>query len=188
IKLVLTVQHGEIPKQLHFSEPSSYIPWKDLRVAIPRERMPWQLDQRRRVGAVSSFGFSGTNAHVLVEEWREDATVVGERDDVYVLPLSARDAGALRELAARYVERLAGDEALSDLCYSASVRRAHHRQRVAVVGRSAGELRVQLEAFLSGESAPGVFAGRGAGGAGVVYVFSGQGAQWWGMGRELAAR
>src|SRR6185436_7629566 len=65
---------------------------------------------------------------------------------------------------------------------------AHHRLRVAVVGRSAAELRAQLEAFLSGESAPGVFAGRGAGGASVVYVFSGQGAQWWGMGRELAAR
>src|SRR5215813_230222 len=60
IKLVLTVQHGEIAKQLHFSEPSSYIPWKDLRVAIPRERMWWELESgRRRVGGVSSFGFSG---------------------------------------------------------------------------------------------------------------------------------
>lgn len=187
IKLVLTVQHGEIPKQLHYSEPSSYIPWKDVRVAVPRDRTPWPLDQERRVGAVSSFGFSGTNAHMVVEEWREDASVSGERDDVYVLPLSARDPNALRELAARYVERLAGDEVLSDLCYSAAVRRSHHRYRVAVLGRSAGELRAQLESFLSGECAPGVFVGKG-GAAGVVYVFSGQGAQWWGMGRELAAR
>ncbi|HKY44287.1 MAG TPA: beta-ketoacyl synthase N-terminal-like domain-containing protein, partial [Pyrinomonadaceae bacterium] len=190
IKLVLTVQHGEIPKQLHFSEPSSYIPWKDLRVAVPRERMRWELDRGARVGAVSSFGFSGTNAHVVLEEWRE---VDRNRDDneldqFYVLPLSARDAGALRELAARYVERLAGEDTLRDLCYSASVRRAHHRERVAVVGRTAGELRAQLEAFLRGEQTPGVYAGRAAGGASVVYVFSGQGAQWWRMGRELAAR
>ncbi|HSK63450.1 MAG TPA: type I polyketide synthase, partial [Pyrinomonadaceae bacterium] len=196
IKLVLTVQHGEIPKQLHFSEPSSYIPWKDLRVAIPRERMRWDLESGTRVGAVSSFGFSGTNAHVVLEEWREAGEPERnnrQREETYVLPLSARDTVALRELAARYVERLeklelAGGEELRDLSYSASVRRAHHRERVAVVGRTAAELRAQLGAFLSGEPTAGVFSGRAAVELDVVYVFSGQGAQWWGMGRELAAR
>src|SRR5262249_49661536 len=145
IKLVLTVQHGEISKQLHFSEPSSYIPWKDLRVAIPRERMRWELESgRRRVGGVSSFGFSGTNAHVVVEEWREDEEalekkVEGERDDreqdVYVLPLSARDGVALRELAGRDVERLheLDQKKLRDLGYSASVRPAPHHARSALV-------------------------------------------------------
>ncbi len=83
---------------------------------------------------------------------------------------------------------MAGEEELRDLSYSASVRRAHHRERMAVVGRTAGELRTQLEAFLSDEPAAGVFTGKAAGELGVVYVFSGQGAQWWGMGRELAAR
>ncbi|HEU4769267.1 MAG TPA: type I polyketide synthase, partial [Pyrinomonadaceae bacterium] len=190
IKLVLAVQHGEIPKQLHFSEPSSYIPWRDLRVAVPTERMRWE--SVRRVGAVSSFGFSGTNAHVVVEEWREsgEAEKGGQGEaETYVLPLSARDGGALRELAARYVERLKQAELPPrDLGYSASVRRAHHRERVAVVGRSATEFRTQLEAFLRDEPAAGVFAGKASRELGVVYVFSGQGAQWWGMGCGLAAR
>src|ERR1051325_7831056 len=189
IKLVLTVQRGEIAKQLHFNEPSSYIPWKDLHVAIPRERMLWESD--RRVGAVSSFGLSGTNAHVVVEEWREpapDDVANAASNEFYVLPLSARNRGALRELAARYVERLRDPESLRDLAYSASVRRAHHRERLAVVGRTAAELRTQLQAFLNDERAEGVFTGKAAGGLGVVYVFSGQGAQWWGMGRELATR
>ncbi|HSK64712.1 MAG TPA: type I polyketide synthase, partial [Pyrinomonadaceae bacterium] len=151
--------------------------------------------EKRRAG-VSSFGLGGTNAHVVLEEWRETGEPEQNdrhRDETYVLPLSARDAGALRELAARYVERLqklesAGEEELRDLSYSASVRRAHHRERVAVVGKTAAELRAQLEAFLRDEPAPGVFSGRAGGELGVVYVFPGQGAQWWGMGRELAAR
>ncbi|HEY0431411.1 MAG TPA: polyketide synthase, partial [Pyrinomonadaceae bacterium] len=72
IKLVLATQHGEIPRQLHFNEPSSYIPWRDLPVAVPTNRLPWKHHNKLRLGSVSSFGFSGTNAHVLVEEYEEE--------------------------------------------------------------------------------------------------------------------
>ncbi|HKR14760.1 MAG TPA: amino acid adenylation domain-containing protein, partial [Pyrinomonadaceae bacterium] len=198
IKTALSLQHAELFPSLNYSTPNPQIEFEHTPFYVNTDRRAWVVaEEGKRRAGVSSFGIGGTNAHVVLEEWREEGRGEEGRDgetggrgdgEMFVLPLAARDAGALRELAARYVERLAGDEGLRDLCYSASVRRAHHRERVAVVGRTAGELRAQLEAFLSGEATAGVFSGRAASGAGVVYVFSGQGAQWWGMGRELAAR
>ncbi|HEU4766778.1 MAG TPA: SDR family NAD(P)-dependent oxidoreductase, partial [Pyrinomonadaceae bacterium] len=197
IKAALSLQVGELFPSLNYSEPNPQIDFERTPFYVNSERVPWVVDGGKRRAGVSSFGIGGTNAHVVLEEWREsgEAEKGGQGEaETYVLPLSARDGAALRELATLYVEHLNQSElTLRDLTYSASVRRAHHRERVAVVGGAAAELRTQLKAFVSDEPAAGVFAGKPAGIAGsrepgVVYVFSGQGAQWWGMGRELAAR
>ena len=195
IKTALSLQHAELFPSLNYSTPNPQIEFGRTPFYVNTELRSWFVSneaEKRRAG-VSSFGLGGTNAHVVVEEWRESVEEVAfdRGDETYVLPLSARDGAALRELAARYVEQLRQSESpceLRDLSYSASVRRAHHRERVAVVGKTAAELRAQLEAFLRDEPAPGVFSGRAASELDVVYVFPGQGAQWWGMGRELAAR
>jgi amino acid adenylation domain-containing protein len=195
IKTALSLQHAELFPSLNYSTPNPQIDFGRTPFYVNTELRSWSVlneADKRRAG-VSSFGLGGTNAHVVLEEWCEgvEEASVKETDETYVLPLSARDASALRELAAQYVERLRQTESadeLRDLSYSASVRRAHHRERVAVVGKNAAELRAQLESFLCDEPAPGVFSGRAASELGVVYVFPGQGAQWWGMGRELAVR
>ncbi len=190
IKVALSLRHRTIPPTLNFSEPSPDINFETLPLRVAERLMPWP-DSGRAVAGVSAFGFGGTNAHVVlaeapqvrVPETADDATC----DDVHVLPLSARSPDALVELARRYEGALAGGAPLSDLCYTAGVRRAHHEHRLAVVGHTRDELRAALAAH--GESA----ADRGSEGGqrrpsrrpGVVFVFTGDGTHWRGMGREL---
>src|SRR5262249_50866220 len=145
IKAALSLRCAELFPSLNYSTPNPQIDFGRTPFYVNTERREWVVcEEGKRRAGVSSFGIGGTNAHVVVEEWREDEEalekkVEGERDDreqdVYVLPLSARDGVALRELAGRYVERLheLDQKELRDLSYSASVRRAHHRERVAVV-------------------------------------------------------
>ena len=225
IKLVLATQHGEIPKQIHFNEPSSYIPWQDLPVVIPTERLPWASANNPRIGSVSSFGFSGTNAHIVLEESptaRESHThslsisesrsqsrastepALRPEPALYLLPLSARHPQALLQLAHSYLSLLgsltqttpaASTALLRDLCYSASLRRSHHRpHRLAALASSPAQLQRLLSAFVSDQPSASLFSSPGASQRSpalsapapkVVFIFSGQGAQWWGMGRYL---
>ncbi|MFE7115633.1 type I polyketide synthase [Streptomyces sp. NPDC057654] len=197
IKTVLILDNGEIPPHLHFKEPSLDIPWRDLPFDVPTSAMPWPPE--RRAAGVSAFGFSGTNAHVVLG--RAPATT-DERQTVgsgrpYLLPLSASDAKALTARAADYRQLLtapASDEnatatgvPLHDLCFTASTRRAHHTHRLTVVGRTRTELAGRLAAFERGDGGPGVAMGRADGAAErkVAFVFSGHGSQWPGMGRTL---
>ena len=130
---------------------------------------------------MSSFGIGGTNAHVVLEEAPLRARAIDGEGLGYVLPLSARHPEALRELAKSYRTRIAAlsDSDLRDLCYSASVRRAHHRpHRLCLAGNSAEQLVQQLDAFISHEAVAGLFARAGGSTPRVGFVFSGQGAQW----------
>ncbi len=194
IKVVLALQHGEIPPHLHLREPNPLIAWQDIPVAIPAERMTWPYDERRRIAGISAFGFSGTNAHAIVEETpssphRSEESLPGQ---AYLLPLSARSPEALQAMAAAYQDFLAADAVepavhLADICYTAGVRRSHHDYRLAVVAHNREEFVEQLEAFRRDEARSGLSSGRYVPGLQhkVVFVFSGQGSQWFGMGREL---
>jgi microcystin synthetase protein McyE len=193
IKVVLALEHEEIPAHLHFAEPSPHIPWERLRVRIPTQGEQWRRRAgRRRVAGVSSFGFSGTNAHVVVEEGpgaKEGRGECGAPRPYYLLPLSARSKGALEALAGRYVARLQEDEGLraEDVCQTAGVGRSHFEQRLVVVGETRAELEQGLGSYCeSGEEGAGVYLGKGAEEGGrIVFLFSGQGAQYAGMGAEL---
>ena len=102
IKVVLSLQHGEIPPHLHFRAPSPYINWDELPVRIPTTAIPWPASDGPRLAGVSSFGMSGTNAHVLVQEAPAGGLDVDTQDDSWrVVPLSARGTSALGELAER---------------------------------------------------------------------------------------
>lgn len=198
IKTVLSLKHAQVPPSLHCSTPNPDINFGRTPFYVNTGLCAWpgREDQLRRAG-LSSFGIGGTNAHVVLEEAPARAPAVasgGRSHSMYALPLSARSAEALRELAYAYRTRI-GDHTsnndLRDLCYSASVRRAHHRpHRLCLVANSGPQLVQQLDAFLSGETVAGLFicsprrAGSGSSPR-AGFVFSGQGAQWWGMGREL---
>ena len=194
MKLVLSMQNGRIPAHLHFTEPSPRIAWDRLPVAVAADKRAWPEREGGRLAGVSSFGISGTNAHVIVQEYagaggaREEEQAA-ERDRVVLL--SARSSGALRDLAAAYTELLAqpGAPKPADVAFSAAVKRSHHTHRLAVAGRSGGDFVGGLRAFLRGETSNRYSTGVFQPGAPnkLVFVFPGQGSQWIGMGRGLMA-
>ena len=200
IKVVLALQHEELPPHLHLHELNPHVAWDELPVVIPTARMPWPPGNSPRIAGVSSFGFSGTNAHVIVEEATQQTEAEHIADDprtspAYLLPLSARSLAALQALARAYQDFLSdvhsgSQGALANVCYTTSLRRSHHEHRLALVGHTRAELCEHLEAFLAGELRPGMSSGctipeyqRK-----LVFVFPGQGAQWLGMGRQLLAQ
>ncbi len=187
IKALLCLQHGLIPPQLHFSRFNPHLSLAGSRFVIPTEPLPWPRGGRRRFAGVSSFGFGGTNAHVVLEEAPEIATRPGaeptEPPAAHVLALSAQTDEALVALADDYCTWLGshGTPRLADICYTTAVRRTHHERRLAVVGTSATEMVRQLAAYRDGrDRAP-----RREHRPRLAFVFSGQGAQRSGMGREL---
>ena len=186
IKTVLALQHASVPAHLHFRHLNPHITMPAA-LAIPTILSPWPAGRGRRCAGVSSFGWSGTNAHVVLEAAPPVADAApAAAGDAALLPLSARSEAALAALARSYCEALAGPERLENLVYTASVRRAHHEHRLAVVGRSADGLREALTEHLARGSHPAVIAGRNRKApAPVVFVFPGQGSQWPGMGRRL---
>ena len=187
IKALLCLKHGLIPPQLHFSRLNPHVSLAGSRFVIPTEPLPWPRGGRRRFAGVSSFGFGGTNAHVVLEEAPEIATRPGaERTEppaAHVLALSAQSDEALIALADAYHTWLGGDGTprLADICYTAAVRRTHHERRVAVVGTSAAEMVRQLAAYRNGRDRASHRERRPR----LAFVFSGQGSQRPEMGREL---
>ncbi|TMC22113.1 MAG: type I polyketide synthase [Chloroflexi bacterium] len=200
IKAVLALEHGEIPANIHFQQLNPHISLDESTFVIPTETLAWPAEQnRRRYAGVSSFGLSGTNAHVILEESLSPVAPVDANlpNTAYVLPLSAHTPKALRILAQAYVNTLqeqagqgqATSLQLRDICYTASMRRDHYEQRAAVVARSPKQLVEQLQSFVQGQSAADSLAGRNdldQPRCNIVFVFSGQGSQYVGMGLRLA--
>lgn len=192
IKVVLSLQHGLLPRSLHFETPSPHIPWKSLPVRVVDTATPWQADGRPRRAGVSSFGFTGTNAHVLVEEAPEQAPddqPGTQREPVDVLALSARSPEALAALAQRYGAWLdAHPEAdLSEVCRTAGTGRSHFEHRAALVADSVQGAREGLTALAENRPRPGVVRGEHLHHPTTAWLFTGQGSQYPGMARELFA-
>ena len=191
IKVVLAMEHEALPKHLHFKTPSPHIPWERLPVQVVEETTPWaRTDGRRRTAGVSSFGFSGTNAHVLLEEApapKETPTVELPERRYHLLPLSARTPEALDVLVARTHAWLEAhpDADIADVAHTAAVGRSPLEHRAALVVDSrqrAGEL---LAALADERPAPGLFRGTASDSPKTAWLFTGQGSQYPGMGREL---
>ena len=196
IKVVLALEHGKIPRSLHFESPNPHIPWDQLKVKVAADSVPWLPGQTRRIAGVSSFGFAGTNAHVVLEEPPVRQPDLPPGDDVlepprdaFLLALSARRSRALTDLSLRYGDWLErhGDVSLADLCHTANTGRDHHEHRAALVFESGEELRKQLAGLAQGLEEPGTVRGRISvrGERRVAFLFTGQGSQAPGMGREL---
>ena len=188
IKTVLALQHEYIPRILHFTTINPEISLDGTRLQIASEGQPWPAGTRRRFAGVSSFGFGGTNAHVVLEE--APAVPSSARDAAsYALPLSARNNGSLKALAARYAELLTRDDgpSLWDVCHTAALRRTHHEYRAVAVGATKAEIADALATLERGDVRWDIPTGRRLVGrrSGPVFVFCGQGPQWWAMGRQL---
>ncbi len=176
IKVALSMSHHELPASLHFKKPNPHIPFDDLHLRVQTKRETWATDDGRRIAGVSSFGFGGTNAHVVLESTDAPRSV----------RLAAASAAALQQRARSLIDELrAAPSALYTLPQTpADAAVAPHR--LAVTVSSARELIDHLESFLKGSPQPGLLAGTAPSSPPkVVLVFGGQGSQWLGMGRAL---
>lgn len=182
IKTVLALEHRQIPPNLHFHRPSPQIPWNDIPVRVPRRLEPFPAIGGRRLAGVSSFGFSGTNAHVVLEEAPPSKSACRDALPALLLTLSARSPSALDALAQHYAQCLESDGANGQaLCLAASAGRSHLSHRLAVSAGDAATLAGRLR------NGAGVMHGRvGSDRPGVAFLFTGQGAQHPGMGARLA--
>jgi myxalamid-type polyketide synthase MxaE and MxaD len=194
IKAALAVHHRLLPPSLHCGEVNPLIELPGFPLRVPRALEPWPVPDEALVAGVSSFSFGGTNVHVVLEEApRPTAGTPSSTRSARLLPLSARSPQALRELAGRYAEWLAGEGAeasLDDVCYTASVRRGHHPWRLALAFRTRTELRAQLDAVARGAELPAGCALSAAPASRpprLAFVFAGQGSAWAGMGLALHA-
>ena len=211
IKAVMAMRAGVLPKTLHASEPSSKVQWEAGKVELLSEAEPWRANGRPRRMGVSSFGISGTNAHLILEE--APVALSAERGDTGVpgagpgassgetgaepaphptplpLLLSARSEPAVAAQARRLAAHLREDPGLAplDVAFSLATTRAAFEHRVALLASAREELLGGLDALGRGERAPGVVDGRAAPGARLAYLLTGQGSQRPGMGSELYA-
>ncbi len=189
IKVVLALQHKQIPANLHFAKLNRYIKLEGTRMAVPTQCTPWATSQGRRIAGVSAFGFGGTNGHVILTEAPQPVVATAGVDrSRHLLTLRAKNRAALRELAGRlstYIEANPGVP-LADVCFTANTGRTPFPHRLAVNGASSADIQKQLDTFVSRtaeEEADGSPA-RGKAPK-VVFLFTGQGSQYVGMGRQL---
>ncbi|MDZ7309484.1 MAG: amino acid adenylation domain-containing protein, partial [candidate division KSB1 bacterium] len=205
IKTVLALLHEEIPPHLHFKQLNPHIDLAGVPVVITARPQPWPKNGRPRRAAINSFGFSGTNANVVVEEWQgksEEAPASQQQEDaglatgspaaterLQLLTLSAKSEAALLAMAEQYQTLLASASPADfpDICHTTHIGRAHFEHRLAVIAPSPEAGRAALADFSAGRPAAGVLRGRlqSATAPAWVFLFTGQGAQYPGMGRTL---
>ena len=197
-KAALMLKHRRIPASLHFKTPSPHIDFTALKLRVPTTLEAFPATDGPRIVGVNSFGFGGSNSHIILAE--APAIPHPEHSEAYLerswpLLLSARSEEALRASAAQlgaWLEERAnanGDSPLPpDLLYTLGARRNHHSYRLTMVGHSLAEMVGDLKAFKAGDAGPKLrtsFTPRGEHAPRVAFVMSGQGPQWWGMGRQL---
>ncbi|WP_117672161.1 type I polyketide synthase, partial [Micromonospora sp. MW-13] len=192
IKMVLAIRHGIVPPTLHVDQPSPHIDWTAGAVSLATEATPWPAVDRPRRAAVSSFGVSGTNAHTIVEqapapEAGEDAPAPTADRPVVPVLLSARSRAALAAQAGRWAGWLdaAADPRPLDVAFSSVASRSALDTRAVVVATGRDDLLAGLRALAAGSPAGTVLTGTGSTRGQLAVLFSGQGAQRAGMGREL---
>ena len=194
IKTVLAMEHGQIPPHLHFKTLNPHISSGNFPWTVPTGLETWPAASGRRRAGISSFGFTGTNAHVILENAEQDASAVPPDQNVterpvHLLTLSARTHTALAEAVGRHARWLdaSSDARLADVCFTANTGRSHFEHRVAVTGTSIEAVRDQLTKWLRGHETPALSSGAVKPGTSleVAFLFAGQGSQYVGMSRQL---
>jgi acyl transferase domain-containing protein/acyl carrier protein len=199
VKGLLVLKHGQIPASLHFETPSTHIDFTELKLRVPTKLEPFPKKKgSARIVGVNSFGFGGANAHVILTEAPPHATHhrIATNDRGWPITVSARTEDALRSAASRLAAWIEDHEKsngssnmLPALTYSLGARRNHHSHRLTVVSHASLDLAAELKGFASGEATGSLvrtsFTPRPEHAPRIGFVMSGQGPQWWGMGREL---
>ena len=194
MKLVLALEHEQLPPHLNCETPTPRFPWKDKPLRVVQIAQPWPRSSKPRITGVSSFGFSGTNAHILLEEaplsvrqMSVDTTAMPA--STQILNLSARSEQALRALANTYSALLLNNSNINlyQLCANAAASRANLKYRVSCLGATAHELAEHLSEFVRGETNQAIIytPEHASGTTDIAFLFTGQGSQYPGMGQSL---
>ncbi|EYF05471.1 Malonyl CoA-acyl carrier protein transacylase [Chondromyces apiculatus DSM 436] len=191
IKTVLALKHQALPPSLHFERPNPELALESSPFFVNTQLTPWRAGRTPRRAGVSSFGIGGTNAHLILEE-APPAPIprpAAERP-VHLLTLSAKSDDALRALSTRYIEHLEANPttSLGDLCAAAALGRPHFSHRLAITAGSTDQAREGLRAFSEGERPSSIASGHGQAEdrePGIVFLFTGQGGHYPGMGHKL---
>ncbi len=195
MKVVLALGNESLPRSLHIDEPTRHVEWDDGTVRLLTDAQPWPASETPRRAAVSSFGISGTNAHIIIEQAPVPETdAEAEPEETPARPdapltwlLSAKTEQALAAQAGRLLAHVTARPDLhpADLAHALATTRTSFEYRAAAVGDDAGELAAALSALAAGEESAAVVRGRNTGKGKLAFLFSGQGAQRAGMGRGL---
>jgi acyl transferase domain-containing protein len=187
IKTALSLHESEIFPHLHFTKPSSHIDWQSWPVKVPVNRQQWPESGKPRIAAVSSFGLSGTNVHLIVEQAPETGLKPLKQAGLNLLILSAKTYPALQQLAAVYAKQVFSREQtnLADICYTANSRRSRFNHRLALIADSANEFKTQLEQFAKSDAATNAYRLVAKPKQRVGLLFTGQGSQWAGMAAQM---
>jgi len=194
IKAALVLHRGAIPPNRNFETPNPVIPFESLGLKVVTELQPLPGENGSvPIAGVNSFGFGGANAHVVLEQAPRPANGEPARPRLprpHVLPISARTKASLRRYVESYLTLLEDPAIdLAEVCYSAGARKEQHDDRLVVIGEDTRRMRQRLSDWLrQADPVDGVVTGRPGGSSPPVFVYTGQGAQWWGMGRVLLDR
>lgn len=193
IKAVLSLKNRAVPGNLHFKNPNPNIDFDGLNIRVVDEMMAFPDSEKPLIAGINSFGFGGTNAHVVIEEYREPQSrdiEVPEDIDPPPLFLSAASPNALKAQATQYADFLRENSAwYYDIAYQLAHKRAHLNNGLAVKSKSVSGMIRALRAFAEGEdNCPAVSQTLVEKNARVAFIYSGNGSQWLGMGRDLYAK
>ncbi|MFT6960415.1 MAG: acyl transferase domain-containing protein/thioesterase domain-containing protein [Flammeovirgaceae bacterium] len=201
IKSILALQHQMIPQNLHFKTPNPHYNWADGLIEIPTENLAWESKEKPRIAAINSFGVSGTNAHCILSEYvgntqnsnGKNSNIIQKHgasvrlcQENYVFPFSAKSFPALKGFAKKYagfIEK--SDNQLIDICSSAVFNKTHYGNRVAISAKDKTQLMAKLNAFANEESEDFLEVDAQNFEPKIVFVFSGHGSHWIGMGKQL---
>jgi acyl transferase domain-containing protein/NADPH:quinone reductase-like Zn-dependent oxidoreductase/acyl carrier protein len=193
IKTALSLNKRMIPPHLHFKKANPKINFESLSLKVPLVLQPYPADKKAMV-SINSFGYGGTNGHMVVEEPPRDylASIAPNGQDVsraqYLFPVSAKSENALKGICRKYAAFLKSEKvSLNDFAYTLAFRRSHFTQRLTVVASTREELIEKLDAYANGEILNYVAQNQVPDKKRLVFVFTGMGPQWWAMGRELYA-
>lgn len=191
VKTVMCINKKQIPPHINVESINFQIDTNTLKLLIPNSMMDWPTSaDMPSVAGVNAFGFGGTNAHIILQEYREEKLEAKgiEESIPMILTISAKNEASMIKLVEKYIEYLyCNDNRLIDICYSSSCRRDHHNFRLAVVGKTKSEMAKRLEDYLESEITQNLYTGKCKYDTNprVAFVFSGMGSQWWKMGRQL---
>lgn len=196
IKASLSIKNGAILPNLHFNNPNPNIDFAGGRIAVPTSQRTWNEGERTRLASVNSFGYGGTNGHVILEEFKSPISAQPTLDQAghYLLPLSAKNRKALNARCSKLLDYLQSPKgqnvSLNDLNYSLAYRQSGLEERLSLVVKNKTDLEEKLRSLVQGDHPEGSVqaAVDVSGNRRLAFVFTGMGPQWWAMGRELYAR